>query len=156
MAVENLEIVEKAKRLVGVCRERSLKYDDNIPSVFRYYVEGYKDEAMKLGSVFEWEALHLGRLRFTSSVGSQPFGAECLDKSGRIVHRLVIFIYDEDIHYSILRCLCEYSALLQSESPYDEMLDCSLGQFHGWERGICLLTDFYSENSKEILKIIGF
>ena len=148
MAVENLEIVEKAMRLVDTCRERSLKHNDNIPAVFRYYVEGYKEEVMKLGSVLEWEASHLGRLRFIGSIGSLPFGAECTNDSGRIVHRLVSFIYDENILHSILRCLREYSELRQGETPYDEMLDCSLGQFHGWERGMCLLVDFYSENHK--------
>jgi len=148
MACKNASIVEKAKRLVGTCSERSLKHDDNVPCVFRYYAEGYKGEVKT--SVFEHDIQILKRLYSHSSVGNLPFGTKCIDGSGRIVHRVVSFIYDEMIQYSILRCLAEYSDLQQDETAYDEMLDCCLDidQFRGWERGMCLLTDFYSENRK--------
>lgn len=140
MASKNASIVEKAKRLVDTCRERSLKHDDDAPAaLFQLSGCDWKKECNVHNTPLLEEA---NRLHQDSSRGRL---SDFIDDSGRTVHSRYCLYGDYSLN-SMYRCLCEYSKLRDEMTLYDGLLDTQMGQFSGWERGLCLLADFFTDD----------
>jgi hypothetical protein len=120
VASKNASIVEKAKRLVDTCRERSLKHDDDAPLV-------------------------LTQLRIGCGLKDDyPF-----NRKPRILkpyHDILGFLYSNKVQFereelckSIQHCLAGYSMLVdESDDLYPST--------NGWDRGLRILADFYPCN----------
>jgi predicted transcriptional regulator len=127
-------VIEKANRLIDLCRKRSLKHNDKTQVWLSHVcIDCDLDES------------------FIPSCATEVDGGMCTilptftNKQGRICKRKLI-VEGNDVFASFQKCLKDYSKLIKKETLYDKFI--KLNDSYEWLRGLFLLADSCSDARK--------
>ena len=127
MVNENVNIVEKAKRLVELCSMRSLKYDDKTQVWLSHVcIDCELDESF------------VPPFAHGQEHGEFTVLPTFKNKQGRTCKRK-LFVEEKDVIASMQKCLKDYSRIVKKKTPYDKFV--RLNDSQEWLRGLFLLAD---------------
>jgi hypothetical protein len=129
VARENINIVEKAKRLIDLCRKRSLKHNDKAQVWLSHVcIDCELDESF------------IPPCAHDEKVGVCTLLPTFNNEQSRICKRKLM-IECKNVFASFQRCLKDYSKVIKKTSQYDKFTDDE-----EWIRGLFLLAEFCSDN----------
>ncbi len=134
LAIQTNVFIEKANRLIDLCRKRSLKHNDKTQVWLSHVcIDCRLDES------------------FIPPCAPEVEGGVCTilptftNKQGKICKRKLI-VEGNDVFASFQKCLKGYSKLIKKETLYDKFT--KLNDSEEWLRGLFLLVDSYSDSRK--------